>query len=112
MTATTTPTLGCLCGASGPHHPSCPTRVPVGRDLTTAMGLAALRYALRHAIAPTGRPVTVRKVGGWWGWYCQLPDCLDFSVCAYREPGTAADAGREHHRLWHTDLPVFAYYRS
>ena len=107
MTATTTPTLGCLCGASGPHHPSCALRVPAGRDLFTTTGLAVFRHTLRHATAPTGRPVTVRKVGGGWGWYCQLPGCLDFSVRVYREPGTAADAGREHHRLWHTVLPAF-----
>lgn len=57
------------------------------------------------------RPVHVRKIGPWWGWYCQLPDCLD-SAFAYGDPGRAADAGREHHRLWHTDLPVFARYRT
>lgn len=48
--------------------------------------------------------VYVRKVGPRWGWRC-LPDCLDSSVSTYGDPGRAADAGREHYRLWHTDLP-------
>ena len=36
-------------------------------------------------------------------------ECLD-SVLAYGVPGRGR--GRGHHRLWHTDLPVFARYRT
>lgn len=93
--------IDCLCRAGGPHHPSCHTRLSVGRDLATATGLDALRRGLRTLTAR--RPVHVRKIDVWWVWCCQLPGCLDFGPRAYRDPGRAADAGREHHRLWHTD---------
>ena len=46
------------------------------------------------------RALTVRKVSGWWLWYCQRPACLDCSGIAYGIAyGTAsgaADAGRTH----------------
>ena len=75
-----------------------------GHDLSTPTGLAAFR---RRPAPKSLRPVRVRKIRGWWVWYCQLPGCLDFSPRVYRDPGWAADAGREHHRLWHADeLPI------
>lgn len=55
----------------------------------------------------TAAPIRVRSVQPRWGWhwYCMLHDCLDWGA-SYSTPGRAADAGREHHRLWHTDLPI------
>ena len=52
-------------------------------------------------------PVTVRKLGLWWLWYCQIPTCLDHAghghgYDLYLTPAAAADAGRAHHHLWHT----------
>ncbi len=47
-------------------------------------------------------PILVRKIGRWWLWYCQLPDCLDHGPLAHSDPGCAADAGRDHYYLWHT----------
>lgn len=46
--------------------------------------------------------VRVRKVGGWWTWYCQRRHCLD-NLGGYRDPGTAADHGRRHFDLWHAN---------
>ena len=83
-----------------------------GYDLSTPTGLAAFsariaRNTQRRPAPKSLRPVRVRKIRGWWVWYCQLPYCLDFSPRIYRDPGRAADAGREHHRLWHADeLPI------
>lgn len=50
--------------------------------------------------------VTVRRVAGWWTWYCNHPTCLD-NLGGFRTPGDAADDGRKHHYLWHDPHPNF-----
>lgn len=76
----------CACGPGTHHHPSC-------------------RFRRTNPDRPTraGRPVTVRKLGPWWLWYCQIPACLDHAGHGYFTPAAAADAGRAHHHLWHTN---------
>ena len=49
------------------------------------------------------RVVRVRWLGR-WRWVCLL--CGEWSLGWEASPGVAADAGRAHYLLWHTNEPV------
>ena len=50
------------------------------------------------------RVVRARHCAGRWQWVCLL--CGDHSPSLASLPGIAADAGRAHYLLWHTNEPV------
>jgi len=57
---------------------------------------------------PTGATIRVgarvRHCAGRWQWVCLL--CGEWSLGWEASPGVAADAGRAHYLLWHTNEPV------